>query len=800
MDSGFNSATGSLHNSSTRLRDTTKSVPSSLAGVSDGGSEVPLTKIRVHKRQTLISKLFTKRHPSIMLGTSNPRPDETDYIELTPEDDSPYPEVRASVPNVDDVSLPQNTVRMWVIGLLMTTIGCSVNVIFSFHSPIFVISTFVSAIIAWPLGRLWDKIVPNWSFFNNRIQLNPSPFNLKEHTLITIMASVSFGSGAAYMTDIIVTMRHFYGLNFGPWFQIIGMISTQAIGYSIAGIARRILVYPASMIWPSTLVTTTFLTNIHLNINHVADGWKISRLGFFFIVLVASFVWYWLPGFLAPFLSNFAFLTWITPDNVVINQMFGATTGLGLMPLTFDWNQIAGYIGSPLIPPFFAIGNIFASLIIIYWILTPIIHYSNVWYGRYLPMSDLNTYDRFQQIYNSTRILSDNYVFDAEKYKNYSPLFLPTTFAVSYGMSFASMSSSIVHTFLFHGREIVYYWKNSRNEPDDVHMRLMKRYKEAPDWWFGALFIVFFVLSILCVRLWDTGMPIWALVFSLALASCLMIPVGMIYALTNISVGLNVITEFIVGYIVPGRPIAMIFFKTFGYITNAQAITFLQDMKLGHYMKISPRVLFTAQLVATLWGGLVQLGVTTWSSHFIKDFCKPDQAAGFSCPAARVFFNASVIWGVIGPKRQFGFGEIYHNTLWFFLVGAILPLFTWLFLRKYPNSVAKYIHWPVFFTGTGYIPPATAYTYGTYCLVGYIFGYWIKRRYFGWWAKYNYSLSAGLDLGLAIGSLCIFLIMLAPNVDQPDWWGSRIGTNTADTKGTPLITLKNGKSFGPDKW
>ena len=218
-----------------------------------------------------------------MFGTSSTRPDETEYIELTPEDDSPYPEVRASVPNVDDVSLPQNTVRMWVIGLLMTTVGCIVNVIFSFHSPIFVISTFVSAIVAWPLGRLWDRLVPNWTFFNGRIELNPSPFNLKEHTLITIMASVSFGSGAAYMTDIIVTMRHFYGLNFGPGFQITGMLATQAIGYSIAGMARRILVYPASMIWPSTLVTTTFLTNIHLNINHVADGWKISRLGFFLL-------------------------------------------------------------------------------------------------------------------------------------------------------------------------------------------------------------------------------------------------------------------------------------------------------------------------------------------------------------------------------------------------------------------------------------------------------------------------------------------------------------------------------------
>lgn len=759
-------------------------------------SSVPLFRKFFNHKKSLSNAQSQETGTGIGVGTGNKY--SPDYIELTPEDDSPYPEVRASVPNVDDLNLPQNTLRMWAIGLLMTTIGCAVNVVFSFHSPVFVVSTFVSAIIAWPFGRLWDKVVPNVSIFG--LPLNPSPFNLKEHALITIMASVSFGSGAAYMTDIIVTMRHFYGLEFGWGFQVMGMIATQAIGYSIAGLARRILVYPASMIWPSNLVTTTFLTNIHLNVNHVADGWRISRLRFFLSVLLGSFTWYWLPGFLAPFLSDFGFLTWITPNNIVINQMFGTSSGLGMMPITFDWNQIAGYIGSPLIPPFFAVGNIFVSLILVFWIITPILHFCNVWYGQYLPMSDVNSYDRFQNVYNSTRILTKSNVFDKQQYEDYSPLFLPTTFAVSYGLSFASFSSTIVHTILFHGHEIVYYWKNSRNEPDDVHMRLMKRYKEAPDWWFAVLFAVFLVMSILCVRLWDTGMPIWALILALIIASLLLIPVGMIYALTNISVGLNVISEFIVGYLLPGHPIAMIFFKTFGYITNSQAITFLQDMKLGHYMKISPRVLFAAQLVATLWGGIVQLAVLSWSSNNIRGFCSTTQEAGFTCPAARVFYNASVIWGVIGPQRQFGPGEIYHSTLYFFLVGATLPLLNWLFLKRYPKSIAKYIHWPVFFTGTGYIPPATPFTYGSYCAVAYIFGYWIKRKYFGWWAKYNYSLSAGLDLGLALGSLCIFVLTLSPHINAPVWWGTTVVNSTADSRAAPLIKLSAGQSFGPSTW
>ena len=55
------------------------------------------------------------------------------------------------------------------------------------------------------------------------------------------------------------------------------------------------------------------------------------------------------------------------------------------------------------------------------------------------------------------------------------------------------------------------------------------------------------------------------------------IPVGIIQAITNQQLGLNVITELIIGYALPGKPIAMMMFKTWGYITMVQALTFTQD-------------------------------------------------------------------------------------------------------------------------------------------------------------------------------------------------------------------------------
>lgn len=723
--------------------------------------------------------------------------DSDEYAAMHTEDDSPYPEVRASVPSTDDPLLPQNTLRVWVLGMILTTIGCGINTLFSFHSPSFSITTYVTSILAYPLGKAWERVVPNKTIFG--LALNPGKFNLKEHAIITIMGSVSFGGGAAYATDILVAQNRFYGSDFGVGFAICAILSTQVIGFSLAGMARRTLVESPAAVWPANLVTSTFLTNMHLNENHPANGWKISRFSFFALVFCGYFIWNFLPNYMFTALSYFAWPTWIAPNNVPLNQVFGASTGLGLMPITFDWNQIAGYIGSPLIPPASAIITIFSSIVIIFWIVVPAVYYTNTWYSKYMPLSSLGSYDRYQQTYNVLRIVNKaTLTFDEQGYKEYSPLFISLTFAISYGLSFASIIATLVHTVVFHGRDIIQQFK--RKEKPDVHLRLMRQnYKNIPEWWYGIVFLGSFALSIATIRAWNTEMPVWSLIVALLIAIIFLLPVGIIYAKTNIAVGLNVVTEFIIGYMVPGKPLAMMFFKTFGYITNNQAVTFAQDMKLGHYLKVAPRTLFWAQLVATIWGSLVQIAVLRWAYGAIDGLCEADQKNNYTCPNGRVFFNASLIWGAIGPARTFGPGSVYYSILFFFILG-LLPIVNWLVLKKWPKSKIRWLNWPVFFSGTGYIPPATPYNYATYCMVGLGFGVFIKRRFTHWYYKYIYSLSAGLDIGLAYSSLIIFLCLYLTNTNFPSWWGNNV-INTADYNAETIsIILNEGESFGPSSW
>ena len=721
---------------------------------------------------------------------------ELELINLI-ENDSPYPEVRAAVRNWDE-EMPANTIRAWVIGMLMVTLGSAMNLLFSLKSPSIVITAFVAQLVAYPLGCLWDFIMPK--------SLCPGKFNMKEHTLITVMANVAYSgtSGPAYATDTIVAMKGFYGYDFGWGYQLLLTFTTQMLGYGFAGLLRKFLVWPASMIWPTNLVNTSLFYALH---DHSAtdpartNGWRIGRYYYFLIVFSCSFVWYWFPGWIFQALSYFSFALWIAPNNVVVNQLFGYQNGLGLIPITFDWNQITGFTLSPLMFPWHAVANTLIGVVLFFMLTAIGLHYSNWGYANYLVMSSSDSYDNTGGTYNVSRILTPDYELDLAKYQSYSPLFLSTTFSLTYGLAFASILSLITHTVLFHGQEIWVRARLSMGEEPDVHTKMMRKYPEAPWWWFGIVFIVMLGLSLVTALVWETNLTWWALIISLLIAGIFTVPIGMIQAITNIQLGLNVITEFIIGYMQPGRPLAMMMFKTYGYISMTQALAFASDLKMGHYMKVPPRVLFSGQMVATVWSVIVQIATLNWAFGNVEEICTAKQKDHYICPGGRVFFNASVIWGLIGPARIFGPGQIYNGLMYFFIAGALGPPLFYLLARMFPRSQIRYINVPLIFGGSGMIPPATTINFTTWGAVGFVFNKYIKNKYRGWWSTYNYITSAGLDTGLAISSIIIFLTLQLTNQSAPDWWGNNVITTTLDYQGEAVQkTVSGDEIFGPTTW
>lgn len=74
-------------------------------------------------------------------------------------------QVRASVRNYDE-DLPCNTIRAWVIGLILTTVGSGINMLFSLRNPSIYITTFVIQLVAYPrhaksrVQHFWLEVEP----------------------------------------------------------------------------------------------------------------------------------------------------------------------------------------------------------------------------------------------------------------------------------------------------------------------------------------------------------------------------------------------------------------------------------------------------------------------------------------------------------------------------------------------------------------------------------------------------------------------------------------------------------------
>jgi OPT family small oligopeptide transporter len=333
---------------------------------------------------------------------------------------------------------------------------------------------------------------------------------------------------------------------------------------------------------------------------------------------------------------------------------------------------------------------------------------------------------------------------------------------------------------------------------EDVHNRLMRRYPDAPMIWYLTTFILMLAIGIFVCEYYPVHLPWYGLLFALGITSLLYIPVGIVMAITNQHSSLYLICQLICGIIFPGRPVANMIFVTYCYISSAQGIKFSSDLKLGHYMKIPPRLLFQVQLASTLLSSLTQIAVLNWMFVSIPNICTPDAINGFNCPIARVHFNGSILWGVVGPHRFFGRDGLYRPLVWSFLVGAVTPILVFLLGRRSKKNIFRKINLPVLFGSLSWIPPATGLNFSIWALVCFLFNYVVRRRKPEWWGKYTMTMSAALDSGLACSLVVVFFGFVYPGfMDGFRWWGTEVYKWGCDWRACAYKTLEPGEKFGP---
>jgi OPT family small oligopeptide transporter len=354
------------------------------------------------------------------------------------------------------------------------------------------------------------------------------------------------------------------------------------IGYGWAGIFQGYLVKPAHMWWPANLVQVSLFRTMHDKDVRAKGG--LTRFQFFLIALTCSYCYYVMPGYLFNMLTSLSWVCWAWPNSVTAQQLGSGMRGLGIGAIALDWSSVSSFLGSPMGTPFFAILNVFLGFALIMYVLTPAFYWGNVYNARKFPIFSSDFFTSTGQTYNVSEVITENFQLDETAYNAYGRLHLSTFFAVTYGVGFAALAATISHVALFHGREIWQRYKNALSEKDDVHTRLMRAYKEVPQAYFVGLLISMIIISIVGCEIFIDQLQLrwWGVLLACGIAFFFTLPLGVICATTNQLPGLNIITELIIGYLYPGRPVANVCFKTYGYISMTQAVSFLMDFKLGH--------------------------------------------------------------------------------------------------------------------------------------------------------------------------------------------------------------------------
>ena len=606
---------------------------------------------------------------------------------------SPYPEVRAISAPVDDPTIPCETIRAHLLGYIWAVLAQFTNSLFNSRFPAISLSSAVAQILLYPCGLALAWVLPDWGITigGTRHSLNPGPWTYKEQMLSTIIIDV--GLTSAYCFWNIQTQVVFYGDKWlTPGYGILLLLSTQLMGLGFSGLLRRFVIYPVEALWPNILPTLALNRALLVpEKKEVIHGWSISRYKFFFIVFSCMFVYFWLPDFLFPALSLFAWMTWIAPNNFNLNVITGSQMGMGFNPIsTFDWNTLSA-AAYPLAFPFFAFSQQFAGTVLGGLIIIAL-YYTNTKWTAYLPINGSGTFDNTGASYNISMVIDPNTgILSQEALSAYSLPFYSAGNLVIYGAFFAfypltmvfiildawrplfraykSMITAAGGTFrrvavglknsgssLAHGRigEAGRHLMTAMNGDgtsiydgfDDPFTNLIRAYPEVPDWWFLIIAFIAFIFAIVIVSNWpQLNTPVWTVFFVIGLNLAFLIPMSYLYAISGTTEGLNVVTELIVGYALPGHPEALMFVKAFGYNINGQADNYISDQKMGFYSKLPPRAMYRGQVFSAIITALVCYGVVQFVDNSIPGICTPDQKSRFNCENGSViYFSSSVIW------------------------------------------------------------------------------------------------------------------------------------------------------------
>ncbi|KAJ3270066.1 hypothetical protein HDV01_000560 [Terramyces sp. JEL0728] len=699
----------------------------------------------------------------------------------------------------DNPNTPAFTIRTVIIAVLFSIPLAFINTVASLRDNSYTVPSTIANILAYPIGIFMAAVLPNVNIAG--VSLNPGPFSVKEHVLINII--VSSASSPPYGIDNVIAQKLFYNDDSVTLIgSLMWVLTTQLLGYGVAGALRRFLIKPTAMLWPGALSQVAFFNSFHesksLDSPDSQYYHSMSRYTAFWMAFVFMFIYEWIPAYFAPTLATVSVLCLISKSKTArFLGSAGSQRGPGILSFSLDWTLINGQYS-----PLYVILNSYFGAFLGGWLIGPIAYYakafntpelqSNLNYGG-SPISSLKAWQNSTIAFDPFPTYASRSLFDVNGYtikiaqdplgkgrypyllnpdnslnmKNFdkagNKLYMSPAFAFSYFCSFMSLGAMFSQTFLFYGKDLVRQFREAWNQTDsdldakDPHYKLMKAYKDIPE---TAYLIYFAVLTIACIIVCETTsfkMPFYASILAIFLGIAGAIPIGVITGITGVQPYLNIITEMVAGLMWPGETVLVMCFKSLGTNMMLQAVSLLNDLKLGHYMHISPIAMVGSQLLGTVIGALVNT-LGSWWAIFNLVSTELDDDSKYHAANFQVFANAGGLWGALGPWRSFGPASPYLLLNLGYLVGFAMPFLPWLANKVYPSKIWNKVNMYIIVSSVAPVVSGFTSTLLTAFVVGFFTQGWLYYYKREFWDKYVFVIFIAFDTAAPLVTFLVAML------------------------------------------
>ncbi|TPX15929.1 uncharacterized protein E0L32_000263 [Thyridium curvatum] len=709
-----------------------------------------------------------------------------------PSEDVVYVNGHPVIRNGDDVSNflisprddgdPSLTFRSIFLGSVFTALSSVITMLYIFKPFQIQVSAVFIQLLVFIFGEAWYLLTPSpdrfkWKWVKAILRfLNfGQKFGIKEHVVAALIASS--GNNGLSGVEIYAVERLFYNKAVAASTAVLATFSIGLCGFVLAGILRPLIVYPAEMVYWSTLPQVVLYQNLHFDTRQNRD----RLIKFAWAVGIAA-VWEFFPAYIMPWLggiSLFCLASMNAPSNTrtIMSKIFGGASsneGLGLLNFSLDWQYIQSvYLSLPFkqqVNTWIGYG--------IYYVAVLALYFGNAFNAKNFPFMSSSLFQSNGTRFMTTSIMTPAGTIDNNKLAATGLPHITAASVWGYFTQNLAIGGLISHVLIFYRKDMIKAWKQARTRTQpDIHYQGMLKYKEVPMWWYYALFALAFFAGLIVNIKGDTTLPVWGYIVALLLGSFIAPFSCILYGLYGSGIGTNQISKMVAGAVHPGRPLANLYFASWSHQCILLAVNLANWLKIGQYTKVPHRVMFATQVYATLLGAglnyavmttivtnqrdilLDPLGNSIWSGSFIQSL----NAQAITWALAKDMYSRD------GPYLIVPLGIV---------IGLLLPVMHWAAIKVFPRLEKWPLNTALIAQYAGYVVFGTTSWIWSSIAVGVFSQFWLRRRVPRIYNKYNYLIGAALDGGAQI---VIFILSFAVYGASgtahpfPTWWGNPDG-------------------------